>query len=395
MLGLSGSILSVATLGAGRSYFAGPDVKYSSLGAGMVGDAALDARLLRGYRAYADLEWSVNPNPAGTDAGTSIGGDSGTAFRVPEMFLDANIGHRAYFRIGKQVLQWGRCFFFNPTDLINVEHKTFFRRIGNREGTYGAKVHVPFGTTVNLYGFLDIRGVGRADSLAGAAKAEFLAGRSEFSFMIWDKGGRDPVYGADISTRALGLDINGEAALYQSFESRTLSFAGGFPVLETRRREWAPRISLGAGKSFRVSGIQDRLTTVAEFYYNHPGSTADRMPFPSLASLSLAAGSGPSSQAALAALAAAGLYEPNSFSRRYAACFATFNRFLRADMALTFNAIGNLDQNCALISTGLAYTDINDFGLTLLVNGFAGPEGTEYTFSRQAMQLELLAEAAF
>ena len=388
-LGYSGNILSVAGLGADRSYFGTPDAKHTSLAGAMVGEAEMDARLLRGYRAFANLEFSVNPDPAGA------GGDTGTDFRVPEMFLDANIGHKAYFRVGKQVLQWGRCYFFNPTDLINIERKSFFRRIGNREGTYGAKVHVPFGTVANLYGFLDTHGVGRPDSLAGAAKAEFLAGRTEFSFMMWDKGGRDPVYGADISTRALGIDINGEAALFQSFDSKVLTFPGGFPHLETRHREWAPRLAVGLGRSFRVSGIQDRLTTVAEFYYNQPGTEAKRMPFPDSISIPATADPSLTSRQAFAALAAAGIYEPNSYSRHYAAFFATFNRFFRSDMALTFNVIGNVDQECALVSTGISYRDLNDFGLSLVVNGFAGPAQTEYTFSRQAMQVQLLAEAAF
>src|SRR5690606_31466552 len=243
-----------------------PDVAATALSAGAVGNLFLDARLQRGFRAFADLEWSVDPGLP--ESGAAVAGtDSAVAFRVPEMFLDANIARRVYFRAGKQVLQWGRGYFFNPTDLINVERKAFFRRIGSREGVYGLKAHAPFGTAVNLYGFVDAQGVGRPDSLAGAVKAEFLLGRTEFAVMAWDKGGSEPVFGADVSTRMLGLDVKGEAALFREFEARTLSFAGGIPVLRTRTYAWAPRASASLGKSFRVSGIQDRLTTVAEYYY--------------------------------------------------------------------------------------------------------------------------------
>src|SRR5690606_1366445 len=260
-------------------------------------------------------------------------------------FLDANIARRVYFRAGKQVLQWGRGYFFNPTDLINVERKAFFRRIGSREGVYGLKAHAPFGTAVNLYGFVDAQGVGRPDSLAGAVKAEFLVGRTEFAVMAWDKGGSEPVFGADVSTRVLGLDVKGEAALFREFETRSLSFAGVVPVLSTRTYAWAPRASASLGKSFRVSGIQDRLTTVAEYYYNRPGSTERRMPFPD--ELIATPPAGLSADLAMAALAATGFYEPNSYSRHYAALFATFNRFIRSDMTLNLNAIGNLNQRCA------------------------------------------------
>jgi hypothetical protein len=35
------------------------------------------------------------------------------------------MGKIVYFRAGKQVAQWGRCYLWNPTDLINVE-KPFY-----------------------------------------------------------------------------------------------------------------------------------------------------------------------------------------------------------------------------------------------------------------------------
>ncbi len=389
-LGFSGNVLSVMQSGVTRSYMQKPDVRQSSFGGSVVGDMNLDARLQRGFKAFADLEWSYNTNAAATSQ--SGGLDSGTSWRMPELFVDANINHKVYFRAGKQVLQWGRCYFFNPTDLVNIDHKTFFQRIGSREGVYGAKIHVPFGTTWNLYGFLDAHDAQRPDSLAAAAKIEWLLGGTEMSAMIWDKGHRDPVYGADVSTRILGLDINGEAALYQTFESKTLAFQGGMPRIETNQKDWEPRVALGLGKSFNVSGIQDRLNTVAEFYYNRPGVAGKHM---GLADLIAVAPAGGASTNALAALMSSGFYEPNSYSQHYAAFFATFNRFIRSDITLTFNTIGNLDQQCAILSSGFMYQDINDFNLGFFVYGFAGPQDAEYTLSRQAIQIQLTAQVVF
>lgn len=384
---VSGNVLVVSQATLTRDYFGSPDVAETGLGNAVVGDAALDVRMLRGYKAFADLEWSYAPAGAGAAA------DSGASWRVPEMFLDANIAHRAYFRIGKQVLQWGRNYFFNPTDLVNVERKSFFRRIGGREGVYGAKAHVPFGTAWNLYGFLDVHGVGRPDSAAGAFRAERLWGRTEMSLMAWGRRGHGPVYGADLSTRLLGLNVTGELALHEEFTVNTFSSAGGVPALGSRSEDWAVRASGGVGRSFRVSGIQDRLTTQAEYYYNGPGDDRRRLGLASfLASLP---GGGLAGVGGLSALAASGFYEPNSFSRHYAAFFATFNRFLRRDLTLAFNAIGNLDQSCALLSSGIAWRDLNDFGLSLWINGFAGPDDTEYTLAGDALQMQIIAEASF
>ena len=375
-VGFSGSVLSATQSGVTRSYFAKPETRQSSFGASMVADANVDVRMLRGFKAFTDLEWAYNTSAAATAQAGGL--DSGTSWRMPEIFLDANIDRRIYFRVGKQVLQWGRCTFFNPTDLVNIEHKTFFQRIGGREGVYGLKAHVPFGTTANLYAFADAHNAQSPDSLAGAFKAEWLLGGTEMSAMIWDKPHRDPVYGADLSSRVLGIDINGEAALYQSFDSKSVDFPTGFPVVASNKKDWQPRVALGLGKSFDVNGIQDRLSTTAEFYYNAPGAAGGHI-----------------DPAALLALAASGFYEPNSYSRHYAAVFATFSRFIRSDITLTFNTIGNLDQHCALLSTGATYQDLNDFSLSFFIYGFAGPDHTEYTLSRQAMQVQLLAQALF
>jgi hypothetical protein len=381
-VGLSGSVLAFGAVGARRSYFDDWDAARSSSGAGAIGDAYVDARLLRGFRAFANVEWDL-------DAGR---GDS-AAFRVPETFLDANLGRKAWFRVGKQVLQWGPGYFFNPTDLINVERKTLARRLGSREGVFGAKAHVPFGTRANLYAFLDADRVSRPDSLSGAVKAEMLLGRSEIAAMAWNGGGRDPVYGADISTRAFGWDWVGEAALHSSLRTRTLSVTGGVPALSESERDWQPRVSLGAGRSFDAGDLPDRFTVSAEYYYNHAGSTARRMPFAFL--LGQAASAGIPPDQALAMAAATGFYEPNSFSRDYAAAFAVWNRFFRSDLTLSGSAVANLDQASALLAGTLAYRDLNDFGLSLTVYGAAGPEGTEYTLAADAVRVQILAEAPF
>jgi hypothetical protein len=386
-VGFSGHVLWVGQGLLSRDYFESPDIERTSMGNQAVGDLALDVRLLRGYKAFADLEWIYSPEESGA------GADSNAAWRIPEMFVDANIQHRLYFRVGKQILQWGRCYFFNPTDLVNIERKSFLRRIGNREGVYGAKVHVPFGTVWNLYGFLDLQGVNRVDSVAGAFRVERLWGATEMSIMVWDKGYRYPVYGADLSTRLWKLDVNAEAALHPVYRSQVLSFENGLPELKRSTKDWQPKASVSVGRGFRVSGIQDRLNTVAEYFYNGPGNSDRRLGLASF--LNLLTASGLSASAAQSALATSGVYEANAYSQHYAALFATFSRFLRNDLTLSANAISNLNQNSAILSAGLAYQDLNDFGLSLNVNGFVGPKDSEYAISGQALQVQLLAEVAF
>jgi hypothetical protein len=117
------------------------------------------------------------------------------------------------------------------------------------------------------------------------------------------------------------------------------------------------------------------------------------MQFADLVGAASAAGFTPG--AALAAAAAYGAYEPNSYSRHYAAAFALWNRFLRSDLALSCNAVANLNQGSAFVAGSLGYRDLNDFGLTLTVSGSAGPEGAEYVLGGDAVRLQILAEALF
>jgi hypothetical protein len=238
------------------------------------------------------------------------------------------------------------------------------------------RVHVPFGTTANLYGFLDTHGTGRPDSLSGAIRAEWLIGRTEVAAMVWSGGGRQPVYGTDFSSRVFDLDVTGEFALYSRFDTRTAVYQAGVPVVRAETRNWQSRYSVSAGRGFRVSGIQDRLYTTAEYYSNGPGTTDRRMPD-------------------LILIGAANAYEPNAWSRHYAAFFATFSRFVRSDVSLAFNAISNLNQQSTVLASSIAYRDLNDFGLTFTVYGMAGRDRTEYTLSGQAVDFQLIAEASF
>jgi hypothetical protein len=362
-----------------------------------VGNLLLDARLIQGIKAFANGELSYAP-----------GADT-VGFHIRELFVDANIKHHAYFRTGKQVLQWGRCYFFNPTDLVNVEKKSFTQKLSAREGATGVKLHVPFGTKANVYGFLDVRKVTRIDSVAGALKFEWLLKGTEMALAVWDRKGRKPVYGFDISTKLLGIDISGEAALYQRLYSGSLAFdapirdipADGTSVPDTSAQSGpaakprvvtvksdhpVPRVAIGLSRSFNVLGVPDRVTAVAEFYYNGAGNTNRTIKIPGVDTIS--------TEIVMLALAS-GIYEQNNYSKAYLALFTTVSKFIVSDMTLQLNAMVNLNQRCAMIAGGLTYQTLSNFSLGLNVTGFVGPEHTEYTELGTAAQVMLTAGVSF
>lgn len=347
------------------------DAAFSSF---TVGALFLDARLPGGFKAFGNSELRYDPI------------NDTIFFSMRELFLDANIKNRIYFRAGKQVLQWGRCFFWNPTDLINIEKKQFIRKIGSREGAYGLKMHVPFGTKANIYSFIDTRRINRIDSISATAKVEFLIGGTEMAMSIWGKKGRKPVYAYDVSSNLWNFLLCGEIALFQEFTINKVSFNNEVPEFTSETRKWLPRISAGITRYFKVNGIPDRLMTTVEMYYNQPGSTLRSFPIPDDIVIS---------DTLAAVLIAEGLYEPNNFSRFYLSLFSSFSRFIVSDMTLSCNAIGNLYQQCAMVTASLSYNTIHNFFVEILCTGYIGKEKTEYTITGDGLQVQLTAGLSF
>lgn len=377
-LGFSGEFVSVLE-----------DVVYSSstgnpVNSYVVGNLMLDARLKNGVKAFGNMETSYQPRSRET---TSV---------LREAFLDFNIDRRVYFRTGKQVLQWGRCYLWNPTDLINIEKKSFVRKIGYRDGAYGVKFHVPFGTDYNIYGFLDTGSADEDRDLGGALKFELLTGKTEMAFSGWAKRGRRPVFGYDVSSRLGDVDIAGEVSVAKRDNTRFLRNEGGVLDIYRKNDNWVTKAAINLSKGFRLGNFNDRLTVATEFFYNQTGYT--KSPFRDKA---LYGFSGPLASMGLIAgtkgqfLLGNGLYEPNYLSRYYGAVFASVSRFIITDMTLSLNYVRNLNDRSGVLSTGLTYKNINDFSAGCLVNAFLGPARSEYTFSGARFMAQLTAGVSF
>jgi hypothetical protein len=370
------------------------DVQYSNtrnadaLNTFSIADLFLDVRLAQQAKVFLSLEL------------TYLSQGSLTALTLPEAFFDFNLERAAYFRTGKQVLQWGRCYLWNPTDLINVERERFIRRLGQREGAYGMKVHVPFGTTVNIYDFVDTGRATDLESLANAFKVEVLLGNLEIAFSNWVKRGYAPVWGLDLSTRVFGIDTQGEISTsHGDYLARARVVEG---ELATARdpEAWATRASLNLSRGFTVGDFKDRLTVMVEGYYDRTAYTdnvlADPTDYPFAEPVW-----GPGSLVPTVHgtyqeyITLNQLYQPNYFSRAYVALFTTFTRFLLADMALNANYIQNLVDASGLVSAGVTYTTLNSFTAGFLANVPVGGPDREYTFQGMKYDLQLTVGISF
>jgi len=348
-----------------------------------VGNLMLDARLKNGVKAFANMETSYVPR----------GRETSSTLR--EAFLDFNLDRDIYFRTGKQVLQWGRCSLWNPTDLVNVEKKPFIRKIGYRDGAYGVKFHVPFGAAYNIYGFLDTGGAGEAQDLGGALKFELLAGKTEMAFSGWAKRRRYPVFGYDVSSRLGDVDIAGEVSVARRDNTRFIRESGG--VLDTYLKDddWVTKAAVNFSEGFRLGNFNDRLTVAAEFFYNRTGYDGspfrDKTAYTYTGPLALLSAAGTKKDF----LTGNGLYEPNYLSRWYGAVFTSVSRFIIEDMALNLNYVRNLSDDSGVLSAGVSYKNMNDLSAGFLASAYLGPGCREYTSSGAKLLLQLTAGVSF
>lgn len=345
----------------------------------IVGNIFLDVRMKQGLKAFANMETTYLSQSKTTDVA------------LRELFFDFNIAHRVYFRTGKQVLQWGRCYFWNPTDLINVERKRFIQKIGYREGAYGLKMHIPLGTKMNIYSFFDTGNAPEAKDSGGALKFEFLTGGTEMAFSGWVKGGYIPVFGYDFSTRIKDFDVVGELSMARGNNNRIMREDQGVLSIERQDHDLTTRASIGATQRYRLGNFNDRVAVTGELYYNQRGyienifaDTTEYVFNPSTGTMGA-----PTSGTKKDFLLGHNLYDQHSFSRYYAALFTSGSRFILTDMVLQLNYIRNLSDSSGIISTGVNYTNINDFSVGFLANYYLGKPNREYTFPGQKTSFQL------
>lgn len=397
IVSFSGGVTSVGEAAFSRDWFSGFSRDEIDPGALMLGDLMLDVRIPMGVKAFADAEVHYSP-----DSG-------GTALFVPEIFLDANIGRKIYFRAGKQVLQWGRGYFWNPTDLVNVERKTFIEKVGSREGTFGLKTHVPFGTRWNIYSFLDLNRLELVDSLAGAVRFEGLFGGTEAGIALWGRRGRDPIFGFDFSTTVLWWSVTGEMSItsgnnYRLFDiNNSAVFTGDtadpFVAFKTFGNDPVVRFSAGLLRTFDLLDVDDRLMIIGEFYFNQIGDNGNTFEKYSagakLDSVIALAGTDSDLKKLQAGEALLQGFEFNSIARYYSAFFVTVSKFIISDMTLQLNGLVNYNHGCAVLTVGLQYRTLHNFSLGCLVTCYVGPEESEYTFINTGASLRVTAGVVF
>ncbi len=352
------------------------------------GDFLLDMRWKKGIKAFGDLWLSYSPllnepNAAeNAQPGETVEEPDDFDTILKELFVDVNIAKKVYFRFGKQALKWGRCYFWNPTDLLSEDRKSFTDLDSRLEGVYGLKTHVPFGTTVNLYGFAQFDNADDMSQIATAGKVEWLLPNDiEIGLSAWHKKDYHPVFGLDVAMYKLRTSWRGEMSLVRGDNRTYLEQNDAGEWIDTAKDtdEWAPRFALGATRTFDYGNYNDRISVTAEMYHNPNGYDADMLKDEQVRQVFLAGN----------------YYQPNDYGQWYAAIFGSVSKFLLSDMTLNVNVISNLTDSSWLLKPGISYQLASNAALQFDITGHFGEENREYTFSGQAIDLDASISLAF
>ncbi len=379
----------------------------------------LDVRLIRGIRGFFNL--SADYYPAGfpqskifqvptmylglpasySKVDMQVVEQLNAVFAINEIFLDVNIGRYVYFRLGKQVVKWGVSYLWTPTDLINVEKRNILDSSQVVQGTYGLKIHVPFGTRANLYSFIDMNNAKHLSDLSMANKVEILFLNTEMSLSVLLKQHNVPVYGFDFTSRVLGFDIHGEASLsygdntprLREYPSYVTAYYYTLPATEAFiltnnpsimtyevHGKWIPKASFGFGRGFEVLDVKDRIRFDVEGFYNNAGYDWNVFE---------------KDYYTVGYFLSNGLYMPNYYSQFYAGLFITIRQMFVQELSSMINCVVNIQDQSSIISGMITYSPFYDLALNLMISGFVGKTNREYTVYGNYLTSELSVKLVF
>ncbi len=347
----------------------------------------LDVRVVDGIKVFGDLEGSYYPKGKisyktldyeenGLDKSITYKEELNSELLIKEFFFDANYKKKVHFRFGKQNLKWGKSYFWNPTDTINIERRSFLDMDRVREGVYGVKAHIPFGAEKNIYFFINNEEAEDLTDNGISAKYEFMVKNSEMSLSLWSRKNRKPVVGYDLSFRAFDMDLRLEAAASYGSDLKKIDekrikeeSQSGKDItdsLYTKQQDKIfPKITAGTTRYFDYGEFKDRISVTGELYYNSEGYSKNiikeflnddnRIEY------------------------AAKFYQPNNYGRFYAVFFTEFTKFMNdSRKSIHLNVISNLSDKSGICTAGFKYNPIDDFTIETNGNIYLGEEYSEY-----------------
>jgi len=210
-----------------------------------------------------DLYFDARPNSnfrvfAKGKAFYPFNGSVTNAFSLHELFADFNWDNKAYFRVGKQTINWGVGYLYRPTDKLNLSTLDPSDRESDLEGPLALKTQIPLGAnTVYLYAIADE--IEHPEDITYAPKFEFLLGNWEFGL-----GG---ILNPSLAPKG-ALFITGPIGKLDFFAEALFQYGSDLVLKENQLV-----LSATAGLFFR--NADKRFIAIGQYWYDGEAQSAD------------------------------------------------------------------------------------------------------------------------
>jgi len=315
-------------------------------------DIFLDIRHPKQIKTFLDLNL-LYLNSASSNANMAVS--------VKELFLDFNVSEKAYFRVGKQFINWSTTYFWNPTDFINTDRRNFFSLNAIRGGTSGIRVHIPDTWERNFYFFINMDQTTNLDQASLTAKYVWVQNSSELGISLYNKYQHNSKLGLDLSTRWDVFDIKTELALSPKEQASKVIEKNNIVSLQSPSDTLATDWTMNIGRTFNWERA-NRIMLNYEFFYHSAGYREYIFADPTKKDM----------------LLNNNLYEMNYYAWAYHAIFMSINEFPTHSSQSTLQLIQNLLDYSGIASAGITYTVIDELNLLGNIYYFLGSENTEY-----------------
>jgi hypothetical protein len=385
-------------------------------------DVYLDSRPNDRVRAFVLGRMSYDPtlpsgsktalSGSGSDAGGSgLSGLAGTTSANPggvldQLWVNFDVGHRAFVTAGRQHVKWGVGKFWNPTDYLHPVKRNPLAVFDTRTGTTMVKVHVPWEKEGwNFYGIALLedaagdttRTSNRLGRVGAGGRAEIVLGPAELGLDALAQDGHHPRYGLDVSTGLGPFDLYGEAALRDGVDGshwrRTAATAN--PLVPAELDGWErhdPRgltPQLVAGATFAANySDEDAVTVGAEYFFNDAGYSSRAV----YSYLLLGAPAVVNGQLVAQDPTA---FQPFYLGRHYAGLYAYLPKPGRwNDTNFTLSVLGNLSDHSFVARLDHSVLVLTYLSVETYLAGHLGPTGGEFRFALPASVTALAAQQA-
>lgn len=349
----------------------GPSGGTSDSWADLAGSLFLDYRPSLDFRAFAKLKGNVRLTESPLEPNA----------KLHELFTDFTVGERAFFRVGKQTVNWGVGYFFSPADIINTGRIDPEDPEAEREGPVAVRLHVPAGRN-NYYAYAIVDGKPGDYRVALAPKAEFVYGGSEVGLGLYYRSDRVPRAMATLSTSLLGrLAVFGEAVVSKGSDKRFVKEA---PVsmtnpfgLEVYDDPDTVRFHFTAGARGTYSDPDGRFTVTAagQYFYNGEGYDGDFLKKNRMKMLAMA----DTGSLAVTDVAQTG--------QHYAALSVSGTSNALRNWAPSALWLGNMSDGSGMVTLSLGYTGWKDWRPSVSVRHTYGDDGSEFALLGPATRL--------